>query len=567
MRKKNLLLQGLSIFLVVAILTGTAITFNYNQDNSTQKPKSVLFLEKFGELKERNSENPSFIDGIKNIRINQFDGVSEPLVAINPIDPSKIIVAANDFRISGNQARVIFSHDNGNNWVSSTVPLSGLAGYTEATDPAVTFDANGNILYAMIHYQTFGNGDGLFVNKSADNGATWKTRATEVKKNSDGLVFEDRPAISTDNSNSAYRNNVYVTWTSLSDESSRILFSRSINGGESFESFIELANGKVHTTDVKVDDNGNIYVAYLVNNNLIQIRKSIDGGNTFSAPIQAVSFEHSGSAYNNTYLLKQNGNTGVKVRSFPSIAILNNNVYIGYSAKNGSDLSDIFVTKSVDGGLTFSTPLRVNNDNTLTDQFMPRLTAQDGKLFMTWLDSRDDVNNQTISTYLGVSPDGGISFDNCKISTQSFNPASILLKNYIGDYIGLAVSSENIVSVWTDGRNNLFDVYAGILPMNPTSVKDEVILTDFVVSQNFPNPFNPSTTISYSIPKENTVTIKLFDVQGKEIATIFSGFVNAGSHRFNFEVKQTKLNLSSGTYIVKVRYGELMKSVKLSYIK
>lgn len=565
MQKKNLLLAGLGILIVAALIAGTAVTFN-NQDNTTQKPKSVLFFEKFGDVKERSAEAASFIDGIKNVRINQFDGVSEPLVVINPTDASKIIVAANDFRISGNQARIIYSHDGGTNWVASTVRLSGLSGYTEATDPAITYDAQGNIYYAMIHYQTFGNGDGLFVNKSADNGLTWRNTATEVKKNSDGLVFEDRPAIATDNSISAHQNNVYVTWTSLSDESSRILFSRSVNGGESFGSYLELASGKVHTTDVKVDDNGNIYVAYLLNNNSIQVRKSVDGGNTFSAPVQAASFEHSGSAYNNTFLLKRDGNLGVKVRSFPTIAILNNVVYIGYSAKNNDDYSDVYLVKSVDGGQTFSTAIRVNNDNTKTDQFMPRLAARNGKLFMTWLDSRDDASNQSITAYVGISSDG-TTFSNTNISTQSFNPSSILLKNYIGDYIGLAVSNENIVSVWTDGRNSLFDVYAGIMPMNPTSVEDGIQVKEFTVNQNYPNPFNPSTVISYTIPKENNVDIKLFNIQGKEVASLFSGFVSAGSHSFNFDVKQTKLNLTSGTYIVKIQYGELIKSVKLSYIK
>lgn len=567
MDKKNLLLQGLAVALVIALVAGATLVYFGSSDISTQKPKSQLFMEKFGDSRDRTPENPSFSEGVMNIRLNQLDGVSEPVVAINPDNDAKMVVAANDFRIFGNSARLFFSNDAGNSWIPALVPLSGLSNFTEATDPAVAYDAQGNVYYAMIHYQTFGNGDGLFVNMSADNGATWKNKAVEVKRNSDATVFEDRPAITVDNSSGTFKNNVYVTWTSLENENGRILFSRSVNGGASFENYIELATGKVHTTDVKVDQNGAVYVAFLLNNNTIVVRKSVDGGLSFGAPVTAATFEHSGIAYNNTFLLKQNGTTGVKVRSFPTLALLNNHVYICYSAKNAGDLSDIFMVKSPDGGATFSAPVKINNDNTGSDQFMPRADVRDGKLYITWLDSRDDANNVTIAAYLGVSEDAGASFTNRRLASQDFNPSSILLKNYIGDYIGLAVGRENIISVWTDGRNNLFDVYAGIIKMNPTSVDNPAVAGEFTLNQNYPNPFNPSTVISYSVPAENQVTIKLYDISGKEIANLFNGFVGAGSHSFNFDAKGLRLDLASGTYVVKVQYGEIMKSIKMSFVK
>lgn len=567
MDKKNLLLQGLAVALVIALVAGATLVYFGSSDISTQKPKSQLFMEKFGDSRDRTPENPSFSEGVMNIRLNQLDGVSEPVVAINPDNDTKMVVAANDFRIFGNSARLFFSNDAGNSWIPALVPLSGLSNFTEATDPAVAYDAQGNVYYAMIHYQTFGNGDGLFVNMSADNGATWKNKAVEVKRNSDATVFEDRPAITVDNSSGTFKNNVYVTWTSLENENGRILFSRSVNGGASFENYIELATGKVHTTDVKVDQNGAVYVAFLLNNNTIVVRKSVDGGLSFSAPVTAATFEHSGIAYNNTFLLKQNGTTGVKVRSFPTLALLNNHVYICYSAKNAGDLSDIFMVKSLDGGATFSAPVKINNDNTGSDQFMPRADVRDGKLYITWLDSRDDANNVTIAAYLGVSEDAGASFTNRRLASQDFNPSSILLKNYIGDYIGLAVGRENIISVWTDGRNNMFDVYAGIIKMNPTSVDNPAVAGEFTLNQNYPNPFNPSTVISYSVPAENQVTIKLYDISGKEIANLFNGFVGAGSHSFNFDAKGLRLDLASGTYVVKVQYGEIMKSIKMSFVK
>lgn len=67
----------------------------------------------------------------------------------------------------------------------------------------------------------------------------------------------------------------------------------------------------------------------------------------------------------------------------------------------------------------------------------------------------------------------------------------------------------------------------------------------FVLNQNHPNPFNPSTTISFAIPVEANVTIKLFNMLGQEVAKITEGNFQAGSHNINFNAQ----NLTSGAYI------------------
>ena len=67
----------------------------------------------------------------------------------------------------------------------------------------------------------------------------------------------------------------------------------------------------------------------------------------------------------------------------------------------------------------------------------------------------------------------------------------------------------------------------------------------FRLNQNHPNPFNPSTTISFSLPVESNVKIKLFNLLGQEVAQISEGDFTAGNHNVNFVAG----NLSSGTYI------------------
>jgi hypothetical protein len=67
----------------------------------------------------------------------------------------------------------------------------------------------------------------------------------------------------------------------------------------------------------------------------------------------------------------------------------------------------------------------------------------------------------------------------------------------------------------------------------------------FVLNQNHPNPFNPSTTISFSLPVEANVTIKLFNMLGQEVVKITAGSFQSGNHNIDFKAE----NLTSGAYI------------------
>jgi pectate lyase len=73
--------------------------------------------------------------------------------------------------------------------------------------------------------------------------------------------------------------------------------------------------------------------------------------------------------------------------------------------------------------------------------------------------------------------------------------------------------------------------------------------SDFVLHQNFPNPFNPNTTIKYSIPKESFVTIKVYNILGKEISALVSGRKYSGNYSINFDAS----NLPSGVYFYRLQ--------------
>lgn len=93
---------------------------------------------------------------------------------------------------------------------------------------------------------------------------------------------------------------------------------------------------------------------------------------------------------------------------------------------------------------------------------------------------------------------------------------------------------------------------------DPTFVAD-----NFELSQNYPNPFNPVTNIKYSIANNTNVKLVVFDMLGREVATLVNGAQNAGSYEVNFNAS----NLSSGIYVYTLTAGNFSSSKKLTLLK
>ncbi len=89
------------------------------------------------------------------------------------------------------------------------------------------------------------------------------------------------------------------------------------------------------------------------------------------------------------------------------------------------------------------------------------------------------------------------------------------------------------------------------------------ILSGFSLYQNYPNPFNPSTIINYSIPKTGLVTIKVYDILGKEITSLVNEVKSAG----NYSVQLSGSKLSSGIYFYRMQSGSFLQTKKLLLLK
>ncbi|RPI17380.1 MAG: T9SS C-terminal target domain-containing protein [Ignavibacteriae bacterium] len=123
---------------------------------------------------------------------------------------------------------------------------------------------------------------------------------------------------------------------------------------------------------------------------------------------------------------------------------------------------------------------------------------------------------------------------------------------HLGTFIFRVIMLENSNMISQDIRNKLINHAADIIELlggdNPSVATNENIPVKFSLEQNYPNPFNPTTTIEYSIPEKGNVSLKIFDITGKEIVTLADKYQNAGSYIVTWNAS----NISSGVYFYRL---------------
>jgi hypothetical protein len=99
---------------------------------------------------------------------------------------------------------------------------------------------------------------------------------------------------------------------------------------------------------------------------------------------------------------------------------------------------------------------------------------------------------------------------------------------------------------------------------NPSSIqKVSEVVKGYELGQNYPNPFNPTTNIKFSLQRENFVSLKIYDITGKEVANLINKNLKPGEYVMDFNATE----LSSGVYIYKLSAGDFISTKKMSLVK
>ncbi len=213
------------------------------------------------------------------------------------------------------------------------------------------------------------------------------------------------------------------------------------------------------------------------------------------------------------------------------------------------------LTRSVDGGQTW-TPvnnLPISNINLL----LTTASINNARLNQVW------VAGEAGSRFILSSIDGGASWQQQAIVGTVQNAIFHMSAVKFG-------ARSDSVQIWAITVNlNTFASGGEILSYrNPigvvTSVKERAQLpTAYALSQNYPNPFNPSTTIRYELPQARLVTLKIFNVQGQELAALVHEKQTAGEHAVSWNAA----GLPSGVYLYRLQAGDWVETKKMILAK
>ena len=119
--------------------------------------------------------------------------------------------------------------------------------------------------------------------------------------------------------------------------------------------------------------------------------------------------------------------------------------------------------------------------------------------------------------------------------------------------------------VASDRQTGLYVLKTTFPLTDVTSGINGTVPEGYELSQNYPNPFNPTTAIGFEVPENSNVNLKVYDMEGKEVAELVNDRRDAGRYEVKFDA--AKYGLSSGTYIYAIKAGEFYQSKKMTIVK
>jgi hypothetical protein len=396
---------------------------------------------------------------------NPYSGLSEPGICINKTDSSNIIAGS----IYDN---IHISNDRGKTWKNEHLHSR----YGVFGDPCLASDYAGNIYYLHLADPDDNRNSPEFlscivIQKSTDKGKTW-TDGTAIGYNNKHHQDKHWIGIQPDTGELA------VTWTEFDEydsndpeDKSRILFSKSTDFGSTWSKPVKInqLDGDCLDDDNTVegavpvyDRKGNIYVAWAYHDK-IYFDKSTDGGKTWLEQDIIVANQPEGWNYDIPGVYRANGMPVLDIDI--SGGKYNGTLYVNWSdQRNGKNNTDIFISKSIDKGKTWSKPIKVNTDKTNTHQYLSwmKVDPVTGYIYIVYYDRSRYKDNQT-DVSLAISKDGGKSFLSYIISDRPFVPRKNV---FVGDYNNIDAYNNIVTPVWTDLYHNKISIKTTTLDLN-----------------------------------------------------------------------------------------------------
>ena len=446
---------------------------------------------------------------------------------------------------STDSSRILFSKsvDMGVTW-STPLRISTKGGDcvdSDNTDEGAvpTVGPNGEI------YDSWAGPLGLVFAKSTDFGVTFSSNQV-ITSIPGGWAFDvpviyrcnGMPITACDTSHTANRGNIYICWGDQRNgtDNSDVFLVKSTDGGTNWSSVKKVNNDNTTRHQffpwMTIDQTtGHLFFVFYDRRNTtgnateVYSAESVNGGETFNNfKISQTSFTPS---------------SGIFFGDYTNIAAFNRKVYPVWMRLDGAILS-VYTAPFTD--TTSAVPVELNNFTS---------SVNNNNVYLSW-QTATEQNNYGF---------------NIERKAEETNPGWTT----IGFVKGSGNSNSPLVYHFTDSpaKNGSYIFRLKEIDLNGTfnySNEIEVVINNvpnFLLLQNYPNPFNPSTTISYQLPQDGLVSIKVYDVLGKEIATLVNEVKTSGLHEVDFNAS----NLSSGIYLYKMTVNNFTQTRKMIVLK
>jgi hypothetical protein len=322
----------------------------------------------------------------------------------------------------------------------STLPLIGnLVGF----DPSVAIDGAGTVYYGYGVCSGSCSTANVLVGTAlnpSNNELVWTAHVVTPPASN---IFDDKYWVAAD---SRTAGKAYITWTRNKGNNQTIMGSYTVDSGQTWSGPVKVNDGTsqfervLYAMPAVSPVDGTIFVAWMdYAKKAIYVDKSTNGGVSWGRDVKAASL--------NATFTDLGCNGGRSMAADPYIAVDSQGwVYVSFADIKGSTGMDIYLVYSKNGGSTWSTPYRLNDDQTSSHQYNPAMNVLgSGKVHVSWLDRRDDNNNCTTKAYSTYSSG---ALDQAGTPTFSINLPLIDTAsdfdgnpNGPGDYTGIAVFS------------------------------------------------------------------------------------------------------------------------------
>jgi len=414
--------------------------------------------------------------------------------------------------------------------------------YKRSTDygtnwgPDVRFTYNSEVSYRpsvslngnFVHVVWCDNRDGnfeIYYKRSTDYGSTWSQdiRITNTPTNTSWA-----PSMAVNGSI------MHVVWEEVIASNEEIYYKQSTDNGISWSNNVCLSNDETSSFYPSVAVSGTdvhaVWYGYNSGYRSVFYKHSLDGGINWSP---------------NMIL------TNVSAQSYnPAVAAKNQIVHVvWHDTRYGNE--EVFYMRSSNAGSNWGSEVRLTNNTGIS--YYPSICLSGTSVHLAWYDNSDG----NFEIYYGLSTNEGLTWQ----------PNIRLTYNQYDSYRpSIAAQDTMLHIIWNDNRDGDWEMYYKRNFTTNTihigNISSE-IPSEVILRQNYPNPFNPETKISFAIPKEGYTTLRIFDVNGKEVKTLVNENKRAGNYSVDFNAG----SLSSGVYFCSLKSGGVTITRKLILLK